>query len=216
MASSTANTDYTQLFIYRITHRDNIPYLLEKGICSSNSLNVSPSYVNIGHKEVIEKRNATPVRIDGYGVLHDYVSFYFTPHSVMLYNIKTGYGNVEQRPQNEIVILQASIMCVIASGQRFFFTDGQGNARITKHLANPTDLDKIDWPLIRKRDFKNEPQDMDKRRRYQAEFHVHGCVPVSCIHKIVAYDTETTTFVEREVNKNGLSIPVQEDTKYYF
>ena len=39
------------------------------------------------------------------GTLNDYVPFYFTPFSIMMYNIKTGYGGIKHVPNEKIAIL---------------------------------------------------------------------------------------------------------------
>ncbi|MEO1609407.1 MAG: DarT ssDNA thymidine ADP-ribosyltransferase family protein [Pseudomonadota bacterium] len=45
------------------------------------------------------------------GTLSDYVPFYFTPFTPMLYNIKTRYGGVSQNPMEDIIILVSSLHC---------------------------------------------------------------------------------------------------------
>jgi hypothetical protein len=55
------------------------------------------------------------------GTLSDYIPFYFTPYSIMMYNIRTGYG-VKQVPNEDIVIFVSSLPHVVAQGLRFVFT----------------------------------------------------------------------------------------------
>ena len=49
--------------------------------------------------------------------------FYFTPFSPMLYNIKTGYNGIKQRPMNEIVIFVSSLRLLEGRGIPFVFSD---------------------------------------------------------------------------------------------
>jgi hypothetical protein len=58
---------------------------------SKKSLSRKNSLVTIGNNEVIRKRAIKEVPIPPKGTLDDYVPFYFTPYSMMLYNIHTGY-----------------------------------------------------------------------------------------------------------------------------
>jgi hypothetical protein len=76
--------------IFRITHIANVPWILEHGLHCRNSPERDPNYVEIGNPELIQKRTQRPVPIPPGGVLSDYIPFYFTPHSPMLLNIKTG------------------------------------------------------------------------------------------------------------------------------
>ena len=81
----------TKALIFRIVHRDNVPWMLDHGVHCRNSNQVDPNYVNIGNEELIEKRHHHSVRHPMGGTLSDYVPFYFTPFSPMMYNIKTGW-----------------------------------------------------------------------------------------------------------------------------
>src|SRR5262249_40870245 len=91
--------------IFRITHRDNIPWILDNGLHCKSSKMTDPHYVEIGNPELISRRSHRAVPTPPDGMLSDYVPFYFTPFSPMLLNIKTGYGGIPKRRNDEIVIL---------------------------------------------------------------------------------------------------------------
>ncbi len=57
------------------------------------------------------------------GTLSDYIPFYFTPFSMMMYNIKTGYGSVRQFPNSEIVIMVSSLRGLAEGGVSAVFSD---------------------------------------------------------------------------------------------
>ena len=78
--------------IFRITHRDNVPWILDNGMHAGNGEKFDPNYRNIGNVDLIDKRSRRVVAVPPGGTLCDYVPFYFTPYSIMMYNIKTGYG----------------------------------------------------------------------------------------------------------------------------
>jgi len=42
--------------IWRIVHRDNLPWILDNGLHCANSDVQSPHYVNIGNPDLIDKR----------------------------------------------------------------------------------------------------------------------------------------------------------------
>ena len=69
-----------------------------------NALQQDPSYVSIGSQELIGKRLNRVVPIAPGGTFSDYVPFYFTPFSMMMLNIKTGWKGIIQRPNEDIVI----------------------------------------------------------------------------------------------------------------
>jgi hypothetical protein len=109
--------------IFRIVHRDNLPWIFDNGLYCRNSAVVDPGYVNIGNVDLIDRRHHRTVDTSPGGTLSDYVPFYFTPYSPMLYSIKTGYGDVLRRPSEELVILASSLYKLRSMGVPFLFTD---------------------------------------------------------------------------------------------
>src|SRR3954454_5002547 len=110
--------------VFRITHIENVPWILDHGLhCQSSGVR-DPNFVPIGMKTLIGKRATHPVGIPPGGCLADFVPFYFTPKSVMLMNIKTGYNDVIQRPNEEIVIFVARLREFWSKGLNALFTNG--------------------------------------------------------------------------------------------
>jgi len=96
-------------YIFRITHVDNVAWILRNGLHCSTSNALDPNFVPIGMTDLIGRRRHRQVPIAPYGTLGDYVPFYFTPWSPMLLNIKTGRNGVIQRPNREIAIFVSSL-----------------------------------------------------------------------------------------------------------
>ena len=109
--------------IFRIVHRDNLPWIFDHGLHASTRDIFDPNYKAIGNPELIEKRSRRPVPVPPGGFLGDYVPFYFTPYSIMMFNIKTGYGGVSKVANDEIVILVSSLSHIAARGIPIVFTD---------------------------------------------------------------------------------------------
>jgi hypothetical protein len=84
-----SNLSPEKAYIFRIIHRDNVAWTLDYGLHCRNSPTVDPSYVSIGNPELIDRRNRRVVSVPPGGTLSDYVPFYFTPHSPMMYNTCT-------------------------------------------------------------------------------------------------------------------------------
>jgi hypothetical protein len=80
--------------IFRITHRDNLPWILANGLHCANSGVRDPTFVPIGNRDLINRRASRTLPAPFQGTLSDYVPFYFTPFSPMLLNIKTGWGGI--------------------------------------------------------------------------------------------------------------------------
>ncbi|MHA4893313.1 type II toxin-antitoxin system toxin DNA ADP-ribosyl transferase DarT [Pedobacter sp. PWIIR3] len=204
-------------FCYRIIHRDNLIHLLKHGLVSKHHKNADPDFTAIGNLEIIDVRSATPVRIAGYGNIGDYVPFYYTTRSMMLYNIVTGYyaPKVPKRAKSEIIAVRCLIKN-LAELPKWFFTDGQANDDNSEHYRDLNLMKQIDWACIHGEDFTKSAADYDKQRRYQAEFLVHHEVPLDHIEAICVYDQTTDKWVKEEINKAGLKIPVYIHKHYFF
>src|SRR6267154_3193941 len=136
----------TKALIFRIVHRENMSGILDAG-CHCKSTNNVGSYTQIGNAELIEKRVARPVECAPGGTLSDYVPFYFTPFSPMLYNIKTGHNGIEKKPIEDIVILVSSLHLLKQKGVPFVFTDRHAYLKLAQFSDDLKNLDWIIWPV---------------------------------------------------------------------
>lgn len=195
--------------IFRITHVENVPWILEHGLHCKTSNVVDPNFVPIGLPELIQKRTTRPVPIAPGGLLGDYVPFYFTPFSVMMLNITTGRNGVIKRSNREIAILVSSLHRLDEMGIRFVYTNGHAYMNESDYFDDLGDLDKIDWDLLRSRDFKHDPEDPGKLGRYQAEALVHRQVPAEALLGIACYDTKAAAAIQDAVEQLGLAIAVK-------
>jgi hypothetical protein len=202
--------------IWRIIHRDNLPWVLQHGLHCGNGAQRAPHWVSIGNPELIDKRARHPVLVPPGGFLNDYVPFYFTPFSVMMRNIHTGWGGVPQRQNDEIVILVSSLHHVAQQGLPFLFTDMHAYYRWAKYYNKLADLDKVDWKLLQARDFKRDENDPAKFERYQAEALVHQHCPVSGLIGVVCYSEKGKMLAQAQVQAQGLNLPVHARPDWYF
>ena len=202
--------------IFRITHVHNVPWMLDKGLHCKTSKVTDPNFVPIGMAELIAKRTARTVPIKPGGPLCDYVSFYFTPWSVMMYNITTGYNNVIKRTNAEIAILVSSLHKLKEVGTPFVFTNGHAYMQESDYFDDLGDLDKIDWELLRRKDFKRDPEDPGKVGRYQAEALAYRHVPVDALLGVACYDSATKATLDAHVRRLGLNTTVKIIPSWYF
>ena len=204
-------------YCYRITHIQNLPLILQYGILNKNHPDADGGYIDIGNPEIIDVRSTTPVKINDYGMIGDYVPFYFTPKSMMLFNIITGYRApvVPKRRRSEILVIRCLIED-LADLPQWFFTDGQGNDMATDHYNNLAELDTIDWEAIQQSNFKKSDGDYDRPRRYQAEFLVHQRVPVESIESLNVYNQDAADYVNEQLTQNNINLAVHIQPKYFF
>ncbi len=202
-------------YIFRITHVDNVPWILENGLHCPNSDQRDPNYVSIGSRELISKRDTRQVELPPGGTLSDYVPFYFTPFSIMMYNIKTGYG-VRRRSNRELVILVSSLHKLDRKQVEFVFTNQHAYPRFAEYYSDLDDLDKIDWELLRSRDFRHDPDDPGKKERYQAEALIYRHLPLEDLFGIGCHDPQVKERLENELAHKELDLNVRVTTKWYF
>lgn len=202
--------------IWRIVHRDNLSWILRNGLHSKNSQVQDPRYVVIGNTDLIDRRSHRTVPIEPGGVLSDYVPFYFTPFSPMLYNIYTGRGGVVRRTNADICVLVSSIHRARKLGLNFVFTDRHAYPPMARYFNDVAHLGEIDWPLLQARNFKRNPDDPEQIERYQAEALIHQHVPVSALIGVVCYDKGVKMDLDAQIQADGLQLDVKVLPQWYF
>lgn len=201
--------------IFRIVHRNNLPWLLQNGLHAPNGNVFDPNHQNIGNAELIDKRTQRAVDVPPGGTLSDYVPFYFTPFSIMMYNIHTGY-NVPKVPNDEILILVSSLFKISELDIPFVFTKQHAFLKTSEFFSRQEDLIKIDWPLLNSRDFRHDPDDPGKKERYQAEALIWKHVPLAAVLGICCYTAETEAWVKSELAQRGLDMKTSIQRNWYF
>ena len=197
----------TKALIFRIVHRENMGPILAGGCHCRSSMAAKNGYVEIGNQELIQKRTTRTVPCGPGGTLSDYVPFYFTPYTPMLYNIKTGYG-VPKKSVADIVILVSSLRHLAKQKVPFVFTDRHAYLKAAQFSDDLKDLDWIIWSTLQVRDFKRD--DSDKFEKYQAEALVHKHVPLDALLGIVCYNEAVKTDMQSKAgNTNSAKILAQ-------
>ena len=202
--------------IFRIVHRDNVPWILDNGLRCKNSKKLDPNFVEIGNKDLISKRGKHPVERRPGGALSDYIPFYFTPFSPMLYNIKTGWGGIRQRNNDEIVILVSSLRTLQAENIPFLFTDRHAYLVAAQFYSDLARLDQIDWAMLQRRDFSYNADDPSKKERYQAEALIHKHLPVGALAGLVCYNDDVLKSLNAALAKRNQTMKVAKKPGWYF
>jgi hypothetical protein len=202
--------------IFRATHRLNLPWALESGLHSRGSELQDPNFTAIGNAEIIHRRQSREVPIAPGGDLGDYIPFYFTPYSPMLYNIKTGYGGIQQRPNHDIVILVSSLIKLEELGIPYVFTDRHAVLTAARFFSHRADLGHVDFELLQRRDFKRDENDPGKLERYQAEALAYRHVPMEALMGVACYTEAVRQEVEAATSSAGVSVKVVARPDWYF
>lgn len=202
--------------IFRITHIDNVPWILRHGLHCRSSNVLDPSFREIGNAEVIQKRGTRMVTCGPRGVLSDYIPFYFTPRTPMLYNIRTGWQGMTKTPMPEIVMFAARLRALAERGIGYVFTDSHALVVTRRFFDDLVRLDQIDWPLIQSGNFQRDPDDPGKLERYQAEALIHRYLPIEALAGIICHGPAQEAQLKQRVRAAGLSTPVIVRPAYYF
>ncbi len=190
--------DLKHINIYRITHIDNIPHILEYGITHRNSVNANPNFKAIGDASLINTRNNKTVNITNGNnqvieqiTLGDFIPFYFGVRMPMLYVIQHGGNFVPQATNAENIIYMAcSVHKITNLNLTFYFSDGHATDILTtfydkNFLQNLNNI--IDFGAI-KSSYWGGSENLDIKRKKQAEFLVKEDIPISCIIGYVCYN----------------------------
>lgn len=164
----------------------------------------------IGDQGLIEKRASHPVPIPPKGTISDYVAFYFTPRSLMLYII-TGGNPCHEYDKSEIVIMETRLRDLADSGFAVVFTDRHAYSPSANFFSSMDDLGKIQWDLLQKSSFAG-----DYKGPYQAEALIHDHLPVRFLSSIVCYGENEKAELEQDVREAHLEIKVDARPDWYF
>lgn len=203
--------------IYHITHLDNLASMIAKGalLAISKLREGQSEYSTIAHQSIQDQRSSTAVPCGPGGVLHDFVPFYFAPRSPMLCAISN--GRVASCPnQEDVVHLVSAAEVILDAGLGFAFTDGHAIMAWTEFYDDLADLDKVDWPLMKATYWRDTLDDMDRKRRRQAEFLVHESTPWEWIAEIVVMQKSVEDKVRKIVMREGDTTPVRTRRSWYY
>ena len=180
--------DLNKVYLYRMTHIENIPHILLNGITHSTSKNANPSFFPIGDNSIINLRNE--FKLDNGKLLGEYIPFYFGIRTPMLYVIQKGYNKVIPTPAEKIVYCVTSVQKIIDQKLDFVFTDGHAVDGFSSQytLADIQNINTIlDKNAINAKYWKNE-KDLDLKRKKEAEFLVLNDIPSETILGFITYN----------------------------
>ncbi len=172
--------------IFHITHVRNLQSIIECGglYCDRTRLAQRVNSVGIAHNHIKDRRARRPVPTGTGGTLADYVPFYFAPRSPMLYSIHGGFVEQYKEGQAPVLHLTSLAESVADAGLAYAFTEGHAELAYSSFFEDLADLDKVDWPVMKSKWWNDTDEDMDRKRRRQAEFLVHEFFPWNLVTEI--------------------------------
>ncbi len=210
--------ELSEVFIYRITHVDNIPHIFRYGITHRDSPNANPFYRAIGDSSLIDTRNNKRICVNNGQftnssrkiILGQYIPFYFGIRMPMLYVIQHGGNSVPTAvPPDDIVYLVCRAVDVIKEETEFYYTDGHA----TEFLTSVYDVshiqllpDKIDWQAVKAK-YWGGSENLLLKAKKQAEFLVKHDIRPELIHALVCYSSSSKDkLVEMGVDERKIKI----------
>lgn len=174
--------DLAEIKVYRITHIDNVPHILQNGITHRNSPKHNTNFVAIGDISLIITRDNKQITVDNGDFLDfdapsitlgNFIPFYFGVKMPMLYVIQNG-GNfvIKSTPASEIVYMVCSVSQLIAKEENYYFSDGHATDNLTTFYdkTRVNDLPGIiDWHAVRE-SYWGRQDNLNLKRKKQAEF----------------------------------------------
>ena len=175
--------------IYHITPIEDLSSIISCGGLHSShkleALRLKPR--SIAYANIQSRRDTWPVPCGSQGTVHDYVPWMFGTRSPMLYAISQGKVP-DVVGQGNIVYLVSNVEQVCEYQFSFVFTNGHATMALTNYYEDLIDLNKVNWPLMKSRDWFNTPQNPDRKRQRQAEFLVHDWFPWELVKGIGVID----------------------------
>ena len=180
--------DFNKIYLYRMTHIDNVPHILTHGITHVSSANTNKDFVPIGDNSLINSRN--DFIIPNSRTLGDYIPFYFGVRMPMLYVIQNGFNGVKATSVENIIYCVCSIASIIAQHVDFIFTDGHA-VDLFSSFYNATEINNIETTIDSNaiaRKYWIDDKDLDIKRRKEAEFLAANDIPAAAIIGYVVYN----------------------------
>lgn len=205
--------DLNKIYLYRMTHIDNISHILQNGITHSNSEKANQNFSPIGDVSLISTRNN--ILLNNKRLLGEYIPFYFGVRTPMLYVVQNGFNMVAPTPAENIVYCVTSVQKIIDLNLDFVFTDGHAVDRFTTQftIQDIYKLDDIlDWKAIEAK-YWFDSNDLDFKRKKEAEFLVLGDISVNAILGYLVYNQKSK---DKIINFGAHSDKVHIRSKYYF
>ncbi len=207
--------------IYHITHVDNLPAIVRKGVLLSDAAIAARGgpNVTIGMSEIKRRRiKEIVVSCHPETKVGDYVPFYYCPRSVMLYLLyRANHQDLTYLGgQEPILHLEADLHEVVQwadrEGLRWAFSLSNAGSYYVEFYDRLDKLALINWAAVSERDFRSP----DVKEGKQAEFLVHGTFPWEFVRRIGASSAGMKVQAETALEGTTHKPPVEILRHWYY
>lgn len=214
--------------LFHFTHMDNAPSILAAGelLCDSAVCENTLLTTEAGDPEIKTRRRDCEIGVAPYGVVADYVPFYFAARSPMMLKLARGSVPSFTGDHRDLVYFVTSVSRLMNAGLPLVVSDrnaAKSLAAFSNEVAVLGDLDAeepesefIDWPLMRATMWNNTPDDPERMERRMAELLVLKRVPLDVISRIAVYSEDRTWLVKQALQETDRAIRVIERPDWYF
>lgn len=214
-------SQFENIKLFRMTHIDNIPHILQNGITHKKSKKANPNYITIGNQLLILIREQKQVNVTNGKekiiktiTLGDFIPFYFGIKMPMLYIIQNGGNFTTKTSPSDIVYMVCSLSKIIELDNiEYYFCDGHATDHLTTFYDNNFvyQIEKIlDWSSINTQYWGGE-KNLEVKRKKQAEFLVKGDLPVKVIESFICHDD----MAEKKLKNFGVNLIEKNKIAYY-
>lgn len=214
--------------LFHFTHLDNLSAILDAGALLSDTVVCARGLLSneAGDPEIKERRRRQPVTCPPGGVVADYVPFYFSARSPMMYKLYAGGVPTFTGDHRDLVYFVSDVGRMVAAGIPFAISD-RNAAKALADFTNDANVlgdlameaprsDFVDWPLMRARMWNNTLADGERMERRMAEFLVLGEVPFRLVTRVAVRSDEHKARVERLFGTSGVGLTVIVRPDWYY
>ena len=200
---------------FHITDVTNLPAILQAGgLMSDAGMAARPGATIIGYDH-IKLRRLQQIQVDclaGKPFVGEFVPFYYSPRSVMLYTINRGNTGRPVGCQTSIIHLVSTVPVLAGLGREWAIADGNAGAFHTAFYNQMAGLQNLNWAAIRATSWSGQ------QHQKAAEFLVKDFVPWSAFHLIGCHNAATAAQVQHmlAVARSAHSPNVEERPLWYY
>lgn len=204
--------------LFHITHIKNLAGIAGAGLWSDNAVVSSNTpIVEIGERDIKQRRRNRPVPVPPGGRVADYVPFYFAARSPMLFSIHKGNVPTYQGGQDEVVYLVTDTAAIVGRGLEFAFTDRNAATDFAEFGNDLDDIDDyVNWTLMKQKMWNNIASERDRRERRMAEMLVRTHVPWSAFVEVATRTDDVSRAAASALATVGATTMVHVRPDWYF
>lgn len=184
-------------YIFHFTDHSNLAGIIADGglHCDSTMAAGGRPFTECANEGIKSGRRTRLVDADPFGVIADYVPFYYAARSPMMSAIShhqvAGYTS-----NGNLVYLVSTLSSVDSSSGRWVCSNGNARALISDFYNSWEELEaNTDWGIMNERYWGNTEEDGDRKRRRAAEFLVHKFFPIDLVRGIIVKSAEVAGIV---------------------